>query len=185
MIDNRLLNEPEYKDLKLAKWEGYLLVACGKHIYLADSRMYVTVENHKEYEWYYWEFDRNISDMYVNEGVLYIVSEKEIYTLTKEKANVNSYWTTIEDEFGYPHYQKTTNKKGCVVDMEGDEVTISVKVDNKEFDEIKTYPNKKGYIVARIKKKKWKMLQMKFSSAKHFELYSATLESYIGSYIKR
>ena len=96
-----------------------------------------------------------------------------------------SYWTTPEDEFKNPQYQKTTNKRGCVVDMMGDEVTVSVKIDNSEFEDINTYQNIKGYVVSRIKKKKWKSIQLKFSSNKPFGLISSTLEAYIGSYVKR
>ena len=96
-----------------------------------------------------------------------------------------SYWTTPEDEFKTPQYQKTTNKRGCVVDMTGDEVTVSVKTDNNEFEDINTYQNIKGYVVSRIKKKKWKSIQLKFSSNKPFGLISSTLEAYIGSYVKR
>ena len=45
--------------------------------------------------------------------------------------------------------------------------------------------NVKGYIVYRIKKKKWKRLQMKFSSTKPFGLNNYTLESFVGGYVKR
>ena len=111
-------------------------------------------------------------------------SDKEIYTLTK-KGEVEAYWTTLDDEFTCPQYQKTTNKKGCVVDIEGEEITVSVKTDNSSFEVIDRYKNTKGYVVPRIKKKKWKSIQMKFSSNKPFYLYSSTLEAYVGSYVKR
>ena len=81
--------------------------------------------------------------------------------------------------------QKTTNKKGCVIDMEGKNIVVDAKIDNKEFENIGTYENIKGYVVPRIKKKKWKDIQLKFSSTKPFYLHSCTLESFIGSYIKR
>ena len=93
--------------------------------------------------------------------------------------------TTLDDEFNYPQYQKTTNKKGCVIDLEGSSVTIAVKTDNNRFETIKTYSNTKGYVAARIKKKKWKSIQLKFSSNKPFGVYASTLEAYVGSYVKR
>ena len=105
--------------------------------------------------------------------------------ITKNNAGIESYYTTPFDDFKYRQYQKTTNKRGCVVDMAGEEITISVKTDNNEFEAIDTYLNIKGYIVSRIKKKKWKEIQLKFSSDKPFSLYSATLESYVGGYVKR
>lgn len=178
LIDNKLLNEKNYKNMILEEWEGYLLVIIGNHIYLADS------QSDMKYEWFYWELDINVSCTSVKDGVLYLCGDNNIYTLTKTDTNINSYWTTLEDEFGYPQYQKTTNKKGCVVDVEGD-ITLSVKTDNNDFETIKSFKNTKGYVVNTKKKKKWKSIQMKFSSNKPFSLYSSTLEAFVGGYIKR
>ena len=69
--------------------------------------------------------------------------------------------------------------------MEGSSITVSTKIDNGEFETIDTYENVKGYVVSRIKKKKWKSIQLKFSSNKPFSLYGSTLEAYIGGYLKR
>lgn len=185
LIDSRLLNERNYKNLILEEWEGYLLVIVDNHIYLADSRAMMTNNTSNEYEWFYWELDINISSTRIKDEVLYLCSENKIYTLTKTDTNIEAYWTTLDDEFGYPQYQKTTNKKGCVADIEGESVTVAVKTDNNNFETIKTYENTKGYIAARIKKKKWKSLQLKFSSNRPFGLFSSTLEAYVGSYVKR
>ena len=184
-VDSKLLNETNYKNVVLEEWEGYLLAITGKNIYLADSRAMMTNNGKKEYEWYYWQFDIDIKGTRVKDGVLYLCSDKAIYTLTKKDTAIEAYWTTLEDEFSYPHYQKTTNKKGCVVDLEGSSVTVAVKTDNNYFEKIKTYENVKGYVVPRIKKKKWKSIQLKFSSSKPFGIYSSTLEAYVGSYVKR
>jgi len=198
-VDNRLLNESKYQDMILEEWEGYLLVIMGNKVYLADSRQQATVNDHIEYEWYYFEFDQDIKTTCVKDGVLYLgvdeivkengveVTKHRIYTLTdkSETRNVEAYWTTIEDEFKYPQYLKTTNKKGCVVDLEGQEITVYAKTDNKSFDLVKKLVNTKGFVVARIKKKKWKSVQLKFYSNKPFSIYSSTLEAYVGSYVKR
>lgn len=178
-IDSKLLNETNYKNVILEEWEGYLLVIIDNHIYLADSNSEI------KYEWYYWQFDINITNTRVKDGVLFLCSDKSIYTLTKKDTEIEAYWTTMEDEFGSPHYQKTTNKKGCVADIEGESITVSVKTDNNNFEVVNKYNNIKGYVVPRIKKKKWKSIQLKYSSNKPFGLYSSTLEAYIGSYIKR
>lgn len=164
-------------------------------MYLADSRSFATIGNHNEYEWFYFEFDKKIISTFEMNEVLYLCVEEDengltknrIYTLTNTEQNreIEAYWTTLQDEYGYPQYQKITNKKGCVVDMEGKEITVYTKVDNKEESLIKKYQNVKGYVVPRIKKKKWKAIQLKFYSRYAFSLYSATLESYIGSYVKR
>lgn len=186
MVDSRLLAETNYKNMILEEWEGYLLVIIDNKVYLADSRAMVVNQNHNEYEWFYWELDKNITCTKVHNGVLYLGTAEGIYTLTNNgDRNITSYWTTTEDEFNYGQYQKTTNKRGCVIDMEGSSITVSTKIDNGEFETIDTYENVKGYVVSRIKKKKWKSIQLKFSSNKPFSLYGSTLEAYVGGYVKR
>lgn len=182
LIDNRLLNEINYKNMLLEEYEGYLLVIIGNHVYLADSNQ--DYSNAARYEWFYWEFDINITYTSVKNGVLFLCGDNKIYTLTKSDSNINSYWTTLEDEFKYPQYAKTTNKKGFVIDAIGD-ITVFVKTDNNNYEENKTYKNTKNYIVSKVKKKKWKSIQLKFASNKPFSLYSSTLESFVGGYIKR
>ena len=184
-VDSKLLSEANYENMILEEWEGYLLVIIDNKVYLADSRKMATFENHNEYEWWYWELDKNITCTKVHNGTLYLGTNEGIYTLTNNDTAIESYYTTPFDDFKYRQYQKTTNKRGCVVDMTGENVTISVKTDNNEFEDIDTYTNVKGYIVSRIKRKKWKEIQLKFSSNKPFGLYSVTLESYIGGYVKR
>ena len=187
MIDSRLLAETNYKNMILEEWEGYLLVIIDNKVYLADSRAMVVNQNHNEYEWFYWELDKNITCTKVHNGVLYLGTAEGIYTLTNNATDrdIESYWTTTEDEFNYGQYQKTTNKRGCVIDMKGEKITVSTKIDNGEFEDIDTYENVKGYVVSRIKKKKWKSIQLKFSSNKPFSLYGSTLEAYVGGYVKR
>lgn len=184
MVDGKLLQESNYKNMMLEEWEGYLLVIIDNKVYLADSRQkYQNVD--VEYEWYYWELSQNITCTSVKDGVLYLCGNNSIYKLTKTDGEINSYWTTKNDDFKYPQYQKTTNKRGGTAEVFGDNIKIEVRTDNNEFEEIGTYENIKGYIVYRIKKKKWKKLQMKFSSNTPFGINSYTLESFIGGYIKR
>ena len=185
LVDTKLLNEDKYSDMSLIEYAGYLFVIIGNKVYLADGNTLTQINNHYEYEWFYFEFDKEITDAVVKNNILYMVSDKDIYTFTKTDTDIESYWTTIEDEFNYPQYQKTMNKKGFVIDMEGEELLVYVKTDNKDFQLIKKYKNKKGYIVSKKKKKKWKSIQLKFYSTKPFSLYSNTLEAYVGSYVKR
>ena len=185
LIDTKLLDEQNYDNMNLVEYAGYLFVIIDNKVYLADGNTLTQVNNHYEYEWFYFEFDKNISGALVKDDVLYLISDKTIYTFTKKDTEIESYWTTIEDEFKYPQYQKTMNKKGFVIDMEGDELLVYVRTDNGEFQLIKKYKNKKGYIVSKKKKKKWKSIQLKFYSTKPFSLYSNTLEAYVGSYVKR
>lgn len=184
-VDNKLLNEEEYKNMILAEWQGYLLVFCGNKVYVADSRQKSYNINHNEYEWYYWELDIKPTCVAERDEILYLGTKDGIYTLTKTNSNIKSYWTTPSDEFKYPQYQKTTNKKGCCLDIYGDSVKIEVKTDNGNFETIGEYENTKGYIVSRIKRKKWKDIQLRISSNKPFAVEKATLEAFIGAYVKR
>ena len=188
LVDSRMINEANYENLVLAEWEGYLLVIIDNVVYLADSRQKVNNNDHIEYEWFYWEFDKNIKNASVHKDVLYLGSDEGvIYTLTNKEAdrNVTSHWTTSEEDFNYPQLLKTTNKRGFKSDVTGTTIKIETKTDNNDFEELGTYENTKGYIVAKIKKKKWNKLQLKYSSERPFGIYGITLEAYIGSYVKR
>jgi hypothetical protein len=184
LIDSRLLNSNGYDNMVLTEWKGYLFVFIGKKCFLADSRAKFTNNDHYEYEWFYWEFDENITCATVYDGELYLGAENRIYTLSDYKGAVESYWVTPKDKFKYPQYQKTTNKRGCVVEATGD-ITISVKTDKTDFEVIGEYTNIVDYFVSRIKRKKFKDIQLKFHSNTRFSLETATLECFIGGYIKR
>mgnify|MGYP003300355227 CR=1 FL=1 len=184
MVDRKLTSEADYKNMVLAEWEGYLLVCIGNKVYLADSRATFTNENHMEYEWFYWELEMDVICATVKDGILYIGTENGIYTLTDQTANVESYWTTPKDKFKHPHMLKTTNKRGCVAEATGD-ISVSVKLEDTEFEHIGTYENVTDYFVSRIKRKKWKDIQLKFYTNTRFSLETVTLEAFIGGYIKR
>lgn len=185
LIDSKLLIEKNYENMILQEYDGYLLVIINNKIYLADSRAMFTNETHNEYEWFYWELDKDITCATVENNVLYLCSNDGIYTLTKTATSIESYWTTCKDDFKNQNMQKTTNKKGCILELSGTEVTVFTKIDNGDFEEIGTYRNTKGYIAPRIKRKKWKDIQIRVKSNKPFSLFSCTLEAFVGSYIKR
>ena len=234
LVDRKLLNEENYKNMELVEWEGYLLVIIDNKIYLADSKQKVQNDDHVEYEWFYWEMAKKIKTAKVHNDILYLCSEEdfvvnelgykkytdgtniywydevnnkvydnegnesqvlietltavmqsEIYTLTDASSNVKSYWTTKLDDFGYPQMLKTTNKRGFKSNVTGDEITIETKLDNNEFQKLGTFKNTKGYIVSKIKKKKWNRIQLRYSSDTQFGIYEIVLESYVGSYVKR
>lgn len=183
-VDRKMIMEPSYKDMVLEEWEGYLLVFIGTHVYLADSRAYFLNQNHNEYEWFYWELDEEVTATCVKDGVLYVGTASGIYTLTDNSAAVNCHWTTPKDKFKYPQYRKTTNKKGSVCECLGD-ILLEVKTDKTQWERVNEFMNVQDYFVARIKKKKFKDIQLKFSSSTRFSLESIVLECYIGGYIKR
>lgn len=184
LVDRKLIAESDYKDMILEEWEGYLLVIIGNKMYLADSRATFSNENHIEYEWFYFEFAKKITCAKVNNGILYLGTADGVYTLTDTKSNVKSYWVTPKDKFNNPQKQKTTNKRGCVAEATGD-IKVFAKIERTDFEEIGSYENITDYLVCRIKRKKFKDIQLKFYSDTRFSLETATLEVFVGGYIKR
>lgn len=184
LVDRKLIAEAKYSDMILEEWEGYLLVFIGNKVYLADSRAVFTNENHVEYDWFYWQLNKDITCTRVNDGILYLGTKDGIYTLTDTKSAVESYWVTPKDKFKHPHKLKTTNKRGCVVEATGD-ISVYAKLEDTAFELIGTYENITDYFVSRIKRKKFKDIQLKFYSPTGFSLETVTLEAFIGGYIKR
>ena len=184
LIDRKLITETDYKNMVLAEWEGYLLVFIKNKVYLADSRATFTNENHFEYEWFMWELEQDVICTAVNNGVLYIGTSDGIYTLTDTTSDVVSYWVTPLDKFNYPHKLKTTNKRGCVAEATGD-ISVYAKLEDTDFELIGEYKDITDYFVSRIKRKKFKDIQLKFHSNTRFSLETVTLECFIGGYIKR
>ena len=185
LVDRKMISELLYKDMVLAEWQGYLLVFIGNKVYLADSRAMFQNENHYEYEFFYWELNHDVICATVNDGVLYIGTYDGVYTLTDTKADVESYWVTPLDKFKYPHRLKTTNKKSCTVEAVGEEISVYAKTNkDTEYELLDTFTNVTDAFCCRIKKKKFKDIQLKFQSNKWFALETATLECFIGGYIK-
>lgn len=184
LVDRKLIAESDYKDMVLEEWDGYLFVFVGDKAYLADSRTAFTNENHIEYDWYYWDLGQKVTCAKVYGGVLYLGTEDGVYTLTDNTANVESYWTTPLDKFNAPNKLKTSNKRGCVVEATGD-VALYAKVEDSDFELIGTYEGVTDYFVSRVKRKKFKDIRLKFHSETRFSLETATLEVFVGGYIKR
>lgn len=184
LVDRKLIAEPDYKDMILEEWEGYLFVFIGNKAYLADSRAMFSNENHMEYEWFYWDMGKRVNCSCAHNGILYLGTEDGVYSLTDAKSAVESYWVTPKDKFKHPHKLKTTNKRGCVGEATGD-IAIYAKLEDTGFEHIGTYENVTDYFVSRIKRKKWKDIQLKFHSNTRFSLESVTLEAFVGGYIKR
>lgn len=184
MVDRKLISEEDYKDMILEEWNGYLFVFIGDKAFLADSRARFQVDDHLEYEWYYWRLEKAIKASQVHQGVLYLGTDDGVYTLTDMEAKVESWWVTPKDKFKHPHKLKTTNKRGCIGEATGD-IAVYAKLEDTDFEYIGEYKNVTDYFVSRIKRKKWKDIQLKFHSNTRFSLESVTLEAFVGGYIKR
>ena len=190
LVDRKMITEINYDDaMVLAEWEGYLFIFMGDKVYLADSRAMFQNGTHMEYEFFYWELDEleghGVTCATVKDGVLYVgASNGCVYTLTDTESDVESYWVTPLDKFKYPNKLKTTNKRGCVAEATGD-ISVYAKLEDTDFELIGTYNNVTDYFVSRIKRKKFKDIQLKFHSNTRFSLEAVTLECFIGGYIKR
>lgn len=184
LVDRKMLAEAGYKDMVLEEWEGYLFAFIGDKVYLADSRTAFKNENHTEYEWFYWDIQKKVTCSQVCQGILYLGTEDGVYTMTDFDCDVESYWVTPLDKFGSPNKVKTTSKRGSVIEAKGD-IQVYVKTNREDWALIGTYNDVEDAFVCRIKKKKFKDLQMKFYSTKRFSLETATLEAYIGGFVKR
>lgn len=184
MVDRKMISESGYKDMLLEEWNGYLFVFIGDKAFLADSRAVLTVDNHYEYEWWYWHLEKPIKSSQVQDGVLYLGTADGVYTLDDMTVNVESWYVTPKDKFNRPHKLKTSNKRGCVAEATGN-IEVFAKLEDTDFEFIGEYKNVTDYFVSRIKRKKWKDIQLKFYSNTRFSLETVTLEAFIGGYIKR
>jgi hypothetical protein len=184
LVDRKMIAINGYENMILEEWNGYLFVIIGNEVFLADSRAMLTNENHTEYEWYFWELDKEITSARTHGGELYLGSADGVYTLSDYTKNIESYWVTPLDKFKNPHKLKTTNKRGCVAEATGD-ISVYAKLEDTDFELIGEYKNVTDYFVSRIKRKKFKDMQLKFYSDTRFSLETATLEVFIGGYIKR
>ena len=191
-VDTKMINESKYSSVKLAEYNGYLMCLIDSKIYLADSRQKYQDNTGKiQYEWYYWELPFNITIIREYRQNLYLGNENgELFILNGTDDNgteIKSYWTTSKDDFGYQGYTKTTNKRGNVANLKilgNENIHVDTIVDGV-LKEKKTFSDEKGYIAYRIKDKKFKEIQIKFSSNKPFGLFSCTLQGFIAGYIKR
>lgn len=189
MVDAKMLAETKYEAMQLAEFEGYLLVIIGKHVYVADSRSLYTNADHAEYDFFYWELGHEVTAVFEYEGELFLGADNDVYILNgrnySEERGIGSYWVTGRDKFNAANKVKTTNKKGCVIEADGD-IKVSVRTDNGDYEVVHEEMGAEDRFTCRIKKKKWNDIQLKFESASEngFSLTSATLEAYVGRYLK-
>lgn len=215
LVNNKLINNTEYYNAQMEEWKGYLLILVGNELYLADSRQKSAYFSSFQYDWYYWKLSQaqpNILKEY--NGKMYIGGrDGNIYSLEGTNDNgiaIESYWTTIMDNFGYPNHYKTTNKRGGIAKlktMQNGRVKLAVKTDKKSNYIFVTEKSLKGFdfnnidfenfsfattdeifLIYKIKQKKIKEVSMKIYSDeldKPFGIYSMNLEAFIGGYTKK
>lgn len=196
-VDAKLISNSDYENVKIAEYRGYLMCLLDSKVFLADSRnLFEKTAGKAEYEWFYWELPFNINFITEYQHDLYLANaDGEVYILegtTDNDEDILSKWTTTRDTCTnsrgmYDSYRKITNKRGgtaSVKQMDNDAIVLKTRTDIRN-NTIGTYNDTKGYIVYRVKEKKWKWIQLEFSSTKPFGLFSCTLECFIGGYVKR
>lgn len=215
LVDVKMTNENNYKEACMTIWKGYLCILVDGRIYLADSRQKYANLNSFEYEWFYWDLSSakaNILKEY--DDILYIgAKDGSIFIVDGNNDNGNtiiSYWTTPMDNFGYDNQLKTTNKRGGITKIktiQNGRVKLARRTDKSEdykyttekssngfsfkninFANFSFVTTNKSYMIYKIKEKKINELSLKFYSDekdKPFGLYSATIEAFVGGYIKK
>ncbi|MBQ2350425.1 MAG: hypothetical protein II393_04100 [Cytophagales bacterium] len=192
LVDAKMLQEPDYLNVKLAEYEGYLLCLMGSHIYMADSRQkFQNTSNDVEYDWYYWELPFNIDFIKEYRGTLFLGNQAgQLFMLSGNKdngQNISSYWTTRKDDFGAPSYTKTTNKRGNVIQFKnlGNEAVNLATITDGEVKEKTTLNDSNSRCPFRNKDKKFKEIQIKLSSTSRFGIYQITIQGFVAGFIKR
>ena len=141
MVDSRMINESNYKFLRVCEYKGFMLVAIDNHIYLADSRnVFKGNTGGKEFEWYYWELPVNVTAFREVLGTLYFgTDDGDVFVLGGTNDNgqmIEAYWCTPRDFFNYVNHYKKTNKRGSIVrtkNIQNGKIKIATKT-NKEND---------------------------------------------------
>lgn len=211
-VDNKLVNASNYSNACICEWAGYLVIAVDDRIFLADSRQTFVNNSSIEYEWYYWKISENISYLHNYNNVLYFGTENgSIFYFGGGNDNgdaIESYWTTPMDQFKYPQYRKTTNKRGTIAkikNVQNGKINIYARTDRKnwkllktiasagfdfnniDFDNFSFSSGDNFYLVFRIKQKKIKHVQFKFECSelnKRFGIYQLNTSAYLGSFVK-
>lgn len=141
MVDSRMINESNYKFLRVCEYKGFMLVAIDNHIYLADSRnVFKGNTGGKEFEWYYWELPVNVTAFREVLGTLYFgTDEGDVFVVGGTNDNgqmIEAYWCTPRDFFNYVNHYKKTNKRGSIVrtkNIQNGKIKIATKT-NREND---------------------------------------------------
>lgn len=215
LVDAKLINSANYESADFCEYKGYLLILCGGKVFLADGRQKFANQDSFEYEWYYWDISvakpcllkEYNGDLYIGstDGKVYQLDGTNDLTET-----INSYWTTIMDNFGYDNKMKTTSKRGGVIRVKTiQNGLIKVARRSNKYEEYRYLTEKsldgfdftsidfgdwsftttsQSYIVFKMKEKKINEISLKVYSDekdKPFGLYSITLEAFVGSYIKK
>ena len=214
LVDSKLINMSNYEFLKLAEFNGYLIVAIDDTIFLADYRQMYQGITGTEFEWYIWRLPVQIKCLKEYTDSIYIGDDQgNFYTIegTNDLGEAfESYWTTPRDAFGYMQHLKKINKRGAILkikNMQNSRLKIAEKTNknqqwklvkevsgngfdfnNLDFANFSFATGDNTYIVFRVKEKKIIDLSLKVYSDikdKPFGLIDINVEAFISGYVKR
>ena len=214
LIDPKLTNASNYQFLKLAEYNGYLVVAIDDMLFLADYRQTFGGTTGTEFEWYYWKLPIQITYLKAYQDDLYFGdSAGKFYKFegTNDLGTaINSYWTTPRDTFGYMQHLKKINKRGAILKMkniQNSRLKIAEKTNkamtwttvkevsgngfnynNMDYANFTYETGDNTYVVFRVKEKKIIDIALKVYSDeldKPFGLIDINLEAFISGYVKR
>ena len=156
-INTRLLKE-DLKSAAMCVWNGYLLIAVGGHVYLADSRQKSYARNvagNFEYEWYYWENVPAVCMRVIGTELYFGTDDGKLCKLNTDLCDANgevsldtysdwpdglsgepqaivAQWATKFDDDGDFTVKKNLCRRGCGVFLKGTKrgnVKICVRTD--------------------------------------------------------
>ena len=215
LIDSKLINMSNYEFLKLAEFNGYLVVAIDDTMFLADYRQTFQGVTGTEYEWYVWRFPKQISCLKEYNNMLYVTDINGVVyemsgTHDLEEAAINAYWITPRDTFGYTQHLKKINKRGAILkikNIQNSRLKIYERTNKKDSWKLVKEVSGNGfnyehvdysnfsyvtadntYVVFRVKEKKIIDISIKIGSDildKPFGLVECNLEAFISGYVKR
>jgi hypothetical protein len=215
LIDSKLINMSNYEFLKLAEFNGYLVVAIDNIVFLADYRQTFQGVTGTEYEWYLWELPKQISCVKEYRDMLYVAdSNGVIYELSGthdlENTAIDSYWITPRDTFGYTQHLKKINKRGAILkikNIQNSRIKVYERTNKKDtwnlvkevsgngfdygnvdYGNFSYVTADNSYVVFRVKEKKIIDISLKIGSDildKPFGLIECNLEAFISGYVKR
>jgi len=215
LVDIKMTNDNDYRNASMVVWKGYLCILVDGKVYLADSRQKYAKLDSFEYEWFYWDISSAKPCLLKEYNNQLYIGAKDGSIFVVDGTNDNgegfmSYWTTPMDNFGFNNQLKTTNKRGGIAKIKmlpNGLIKVSRKTDkvsdykyttqklakgfsfkNIDFANFSFICSNKAYMMYKIKEKKMLELSLKFYSDeidKPFGIYSATIEAFVGGYVKK
>ncbi len=152
-INPRLSDEENLEEAVGCEYSGYYFLFVNNHVYLLNSREKsdVSVGDDFVYECYYWDSIPAYTVYSNGEDLFFGTKTGEVYKFNFNNKGfdrysdngkaISCYWTTNQDDDGYPTAYKNLVKKGSAVVIKSAQNTsanIEIAVDGDSFKDIQT-----------------------------------------------